>query len=343
MYKTVMVGAGRIASAHVKALRESGRYELMAVADIREEAARALAEQHDVPRSFGDYRAMLSETRPDVVVIATWPGLHAEMTAVAAEMGARGILCEKPMAPSLLEAKAMLDSCEANGVKLAIGHQHRFDPPLVKARELIASGAVGAPLLVYVRASDGLLNNGTHYIDGVRYILGDPATDWVMAQVERRTDRYERGEPIEDRASALIGFAGGARLVVESDLPKIAGEQAPRPFVVEGTEGAIHAGWSDLRAFSREGLQELQFPRLVSPHVSQAAELARWLDGSVGDYRGSGDKAYETVALMMGIYESVAARGAVRFPLEAAASPLKRLIASGYLPVEVPGKYDIRA
>jgi len=85
------------------------------------------------------------------------------------------------------------------------------------------------------------------------------------------------------------------------------------------------------------------FPNDVSSHVRQAREFALWLDGDVCDYRGSADKAYQTVATMMGIYESVLAQGTVRFPLPDAPSPLRRLIDSGRLPVQVPGAYDIRA
>ncbi|MHB0875958.1 MAG: Gfo/Idh/MocA family protein [Anaerolineae bacterium] len=342
-YRAAIIGCGRISGAHAKAFAESGRYELVAVADIREDAAQTLAAQHGGPAVFSDYRRMLAEVRPDVVSVCTWAGQHAEMTVVAAESGAKGILCEKPMAPSLLEARAMIEAAAVNGTKLAVGHQHRFDPSWVKARELVAAGAIGTPLLAYVRPGDGLLNNGTHFIDGARYILGDPATQWVMAQVERRTDRHERGQPIEDCLAGLVGLAGGVRLLVEVDLPKIEGDQAPPPVVIEGTEGSIHAGWSDLRLFGRDGMQQMDFPKDVPSHVRQAAEFARWLDGSIDDYRDSADKAYETVAVMMGMYESVAAQGAVRFPLEAAASPVRRLIDSGRLPVEVPGKYDIRA
>lgn len=342
-YRAAIIGCGRISGAHAKAFAQSGRYELVATADIREQAAKALAEQNAGAKAYTDYRQMLADVRPDVVVVATWVGLHAEMTAVAAESGVKGILCEKPMAPSLVEARAMLKAAEVNGVKLGVGHQHRFDPPFVKARELVAAGAIGTPIVAYVKPTDGLLNNGTHYIDGVRYILGDPATQWVIGQVERRTDRYERGQPIEDSLMAVAGLAGGVRLVVDVDLPKIEGEQEPPPVVLDGTAGTLHVGWGDLRLLDKSGVQHTEFPKDAPSHTRQAAEFARWLDGSITDYRDSADKAYDTVAVMMAIYESVVNQGVVRFPLEPASSPIVRLIESGRLPVQVPGKYDIRA
>src|SRR5437667_193472 len=79
---------------------------------------------------------------------------------------------------------------------------------------------IGKPTLLRSGPEGGLLNNGTHAIDLARFLLGDPAALWVIGQVERRTDRYERGHPIEDRCAGLIGFEGGARLVIESDMPQ---------------------------------------------------------------------------------------------------------------------------
>ena len=62
-------------------------------------------------------------------------------------------------------------------------------------------------------------NSGTHSIDLVRFVLGDPATTSVTSAVQQRhTDRFERGRPAEDSALALIEFAGDVRVLVESDL-----------------------------------------------------------------------------------------------------------------------------
>src|SRR5262249_52211397 len=138
----------------------------------------------------------------------------------AAEAGARGILCEKPMARSLAEADTMLAACDAYGAKLAIGHHHRFVSHNTAARRLIAEGAIRQPTPPPPASGGGLLNNGTHMIDRMRYLLGDPEAIWVIGQVERRTDRWERAQPIEDCCVGLVAFAGGARGLIESDLPE---------------------------------------------------------------------------------------------------------------------------
>ena len=153
---------------------------------------------------------MMTREDLDIISICTWPSSHAEITIEAVKLGVKGILCEKPMCLSLAKADAMIRACEENGVKLAIGHQHRFDPQNVLARELVKDEVIGKPYLVVCRTRDGLLNNGTHYIDLMRYWLGDPKTEWVIGQVERKTDRFEnrfeRGSPIEDLCMGFICF-----------------------------------------------------------------------------------------------------------------------------------------
>src|SRR5262249_34546230 len=151
-----------------------------------------------LPRTYADAAEMLREESLDLVSVCLWHPLHAEYTILAAEHGPRAILCEKPMATCLREADAMIAACDRSGVKLAIGHQRRFNRSWTQARALLADDAIGDVSLVTVETGEGLLNCGTHVVDAVRYLLGDPAAEWVMGAVERRTDRWERSVRIED-------------------------------------------------------------------------------------------------------------------------------------------------
>lgn len=341
-YRVGIVGCGRIAPAHVNSFRAVEGYDLVAVADIKREAGEALCSKFGIGALYEDYHEMLERENLDVVTVTTWAGSHAEITVTAAAAGVKGILCEKPMAPSLEEAESMIAACAEHDVKLAVGHQHRFDLPWNRGKELIAEGAIGQPLLALTKVTDGLLNNGTHFIDGIRYILGDPAPVWAVGQVERRTDRYERGEPIEDCLAGVIAFAGGAQALVEVDLPAVEGGP-DWPYTFIGTQGRVELGWKDLTLINAGGKAQWALASDVSSHVRQAREFKLWLDGEIEDYRGSADKAIHTVAVMMSIYESVRGQGVARFPLAVAESPLKAMLRDGRLPVERVGRYDIRA
>jgi predicted dehydrogenase len=335
-YRAAIVGCGGISRRHARGFHERQDCELVAGADVRPENAEKLGAEFGIPRSYLDYRELLEKERPDLLAICTWPGTHAEITTAAAEAGVRGVICEKPMCLSLAEADAMIAACERAGTRLAIAHHSRFDRVNSTARRLIAADAIGTPALLRGGTSDGLLNNGTHHIDTARYLLGDPAALWVIGQVERRTDRYERGHPIEDRCLGVIGFEGGARLLVESDLPS----DWPGGSFVHGTEGSLRigSGTLELQNGSSSGWQSIE----LDADTNQHSEWITWVEGGP-ESRQAARIARATTEIMMAIYESARTRGLVTLPLPVGPSPLHQMIEEGSLPVEVPGKYDIRA
>jgi len=336
-YRVGIIGCGGISRSHARAYQQHGKVNLVAAADINPEALKKFADQFSISAKYTDYREMLKKESLDLVSVCTWQGTHAEITIAAAESGAKGILCEKPMATNLGEADAMIEACNRSGTKLVVCHQHRFDAINVEARKLVQEGVIGQPTMAFRRSGGGLLNNGTHYIDGVRYVLGDPETEWVMGQVERRTDRYERRCRIEDLCMGLICFSGGTRLVIESDLP---GPELSAPLIY-GTEGTLRAGDGRLLLLNDKklGWQEI---KPTEEGTTQLAELIAWIEGGVKEHRGSGRQARYIMEIMMAIYESLRIKGLVRMPLKTRKSPLEMMINDGMLLVEKPGKYDIR-
>jgi predicted dehydrogenase len=335
-YRAAIIGCGGISRRHARGFKEHPQCELVAGADVRPENAAKLAQEFEIPRTYTDYQELFAKERPDLVAICTWPGTHAEITAAAAAAGVRGILCEKPACLSLEEADAMIAACLRGNARLAIAHHHRFDRVNSTARRLIAAGAIGAPTLLRGGPEGGLLNNGTHFIDTSRYLLGDPAALWVMGQVERRTDRYERGHPIEDRCLGLVGLEGGARLIVESDMPR----DWPGGSFVYGTEGTIRLGDGEL-ALQNAASAGWRSPSLDS-ETNQHRELIAWVEGGP-ESRQSAGIARATTEIMMALYETARTHGLVTLPLPSTRSPLHLMIEEGSLPVQVPGKYDIRA
>src|SRR4051794_13202562 len=139
-----MIGCGTIAqSAHLPAIaRLRGRARLIAVADVRGAAAEHAAQTWGAEEAYADYRALLERKDIDVVVIATPEFLHAEQVAAAAAAG-KHILCEKPMAPSVEEADAMIAAAHSAGIKFMVGHSRRFTPRYQAVRAAIDSGAIG--------------------------------------------------------------------------------------------------------------------------------------------------------------------------------------------------------
>jgi UDP-N-acetyl-2-amino-2-deoxyglucuronate dehydrogenase len=337
-YRVAIVGCGEMGASHARAWKEKPRTTLVGVADMSGEAATRLGEKLGVP-SFQEYEALFRDLRPDIVSITTWQNVRAEITVAAAGSGVRGIFGEKPMAANLGEAEAMLSACESSGARLAIGHQRRFEPRNVEARRLIQAGAIGAPQAMLRRDQYGLLNRGTHEIDEMRFILGDPRPLWVIGQVGRDTDKWERRVRCEDCCMGLICFEGGIRGTYESDLPG----PGLRGDTVYGSEGQLRRGEGgtlQLLNSQAAGWQTITPPPV---ETDQFQEFIDWMDGSIPEHRNSGQQARVTMEIMMAIYESLRVRNVVTLPLKTRENPLDLLVEDGTLPVKQPGRYDIRA
>ncbi|MCS6861888.1 MAG: Gfo/Idh/MocA family oxidoreductase [Abditibacteriales bacterium] len=340
-YRAAIIGCGSISKAHARGYQEVEETELVAVADVHPKALQERADEFNVRGRYRDYREMIEKEKPDIVSICLWQGLHAEVTVGCAEMKVPGILCEKPMATSLGEADAMIEAAQANGCKLAIGHQRRFLPTWNEAKRLLAAGVIGQPQMLYSRIADGLSNWGTHTVDCMRYMLNEVPTEWVIGQVERRTDRYERGQRIEDLCVGYIGFAGGVRAVLEADIQR----EGAGAFgiTVYGSEGTLTFDERHLRLASPRvgGVKEMTM-ETGNPWAEQAREMCRWLDGTIERHRGHAANGRAVLEILMAVYESARVRGLVRMPLRTKEYPLDLAVEQGILPVEVEGKNDIR-
>ena len=355
-YRVGIIGCGNIAQRHTKAYQSVPGFHLAAGAEPNAETARIFQETFAIPMMYADPKEMLQKESLDVVSICTWHGLHAPQTLMAAEGGAKAVLCEKPMAVSLDEADQMIAACRTSGTKLAIGHQRRFYPGWTEARRLISEGVIGKPTMVIGYVIDGLLNTGSHVIDGMRYVLGDPQAEWVMGAVERKTNRWERDVPIEDCCLGLISFAGGAQALLQVDLTAYSSADH---FTVQGTEGLLMVGPDSLRLISADNSDgeirptpwaaqtesaagSVEFEDYFHiAYTAQAQGLKAWLDGAA-DYRSEGTQTRYTVEIMMALYQSVREGEVMRLPLTEGAYPLSAMLAEGKLPLRYPEKYDIR-
>ncbi len=337
-YQVGIIGCGGMGGSHARQWTQKPQTDVVAVVDVNERNARKLADEFDA-NAYTEYEKMLAEEDCDIVSITTWQNVRAEITEKAAGSGVKGILGEKPMAASLGEADRMLEACAQHDVKLAIGHQRRFTPQNVEARRLVLDGAIGTPTAMLRRDAHGLLNRGTHELDEMMYVLGDPRPVWVVGQVTRKTDRWERRVRCEDRCAAIIAFEGGIRGTYESDLPdpNLQGD------VIYGTEGILKRGPDGTLLLLNRHAGDWRSITPPPVEADQYDEFISWLDGRIEGHRSGGETARLTMELMMAIYESARIRDVVELPLQTGENPLDLMVEEGALPVEIPGRYDIRA
>ena len=351
-----VIGCGGIATMHIRGYLDSGRYEIVGLADLEQSC---MAEKDATfgisPRHYTDAREMLAREQPDVVSICTWHPGHATWTIAAAVHRPRAILCEKPMADTIGRAEQMMLACQRNGVKLGIAHQRRFLPAYTLARDLIAQGAIGNVRTIQSFAADGLPNYSTHQTDMYRYLLGDDDCDWVMGNVERKTDRYERGTRIEDCAVGVFHFTGGAVALILSDVTPTVYQGA----LIYGSEGMITMTTRDLQLLNREtgGRWEQREPdgnfHKLADHgdrfewyeapAAQMAELADWIEGKTDYFRGNAEHGIKALQMVHAVYESARMHEKVLLPMQTRLNPLDLMVESGHLAPQRPGPFDIRA
>ena len=356
-YRVGIIGCGNIAERHIRAYLSIPGLNVVAGVEPDPQTAEAFQETFSIPTMYDTPEKMLETESLDIVSICTWHLLHAPQTLLAAKQGVRAILCEKPMAGSLNEADEMIDACQEHSVKLAIAHQRRFYPGWTEARRLIADGAVGQPLLATGHVVDGLLNTGSHVVDGIRCVLGDPQNEWVMGAVERKSNRWERDIPIEDCCLGLMAFQGGAQGLLQVDLTT---RNQPDHFTVQGTRGLLHVGPDQLHLISTTGFQQDPFPVPWDQEIETAAQkaglqgffgiayaaqargLKAWLDKEA-PYRSQGTTTRHAHELMMALYQSARNHEVVRLPLKESRYPLALMLQEDELPLTYDEQYDIRS
>lgn len=346
-YSAAIIGCGDIGHAHADGYRLNPNVELVAVVDPLEVARSQFQEEYGVPHAYRSVDELFSHISPDLVSVCTWHRLHAPHTIASARAGAKAVICEKPMATCLADADAMIAACQRSGTKLVVGHQRRFTPGWEAARAAVAAGEIGDPELAHGSSREGLLNVGTHVVDGLLFLLADPGAAWVLGSIERSTNRFERQVQIEDRCSTLVGLEGGAQILVESDLLERRGRPGIR-LRVEGSDGLVEATEGSARVLgaSRAGWRQLVEMESVDSiggraNARQVKELVGWLEGGP-THRSAAPVGRRATEIMMATYESARRHQLVSLPLGEGRNPLELMIEEGKFEPDGSVPYDIR-
>jgi scyllo-inositol 2-dehydrogenase (NAD+) len=227
--KVGVVGLGRLGKVYVRDLAARiPETTVVAVADSDHALADQIAEQFDVPKAYGSAQELLADRDVDAVVIVTPTHTHREIV-VAAAQSKKPTFCEKPPALSLAECAAMADAVEKSGTFFQMGFMRRFDPGYAAAKEKIAQGAIGRPVvfkstsrdpfrpsLEYANpASSGgiMVDMGIHDFDLARWFMGDVDTVSAVGAVLAYPEMASIGDI--DNAIATLVFADGRLGVID--------------------------------------------------------------------------------------------------------------------------------
>lgn len=286
-----ILGAGMVADYHRQAIEANAERgaRLVAVGHYNPERFNEISNQFGAPcMSEAD---VLARDDVDVVCITTPSGQHAEQTIRAAKAG-KHVLVEKPMALTLADADAMIETCQVAGVALGVVLQRRSEPLFRRVHDAIHAGDLGELTLGVVTmpyhrpqsyfeqaawrgtwALDGggvLMNQGIHLVDLLVWFMGDPS------EVRAYGDTLQRDIEVEDTLAATLQFSNGAQATITATTTAAPG--FPHRVELYGTHGGIQIEGESVGAW------QLSDPSraTVDPPTLAKADNA----GSGGDPRG---------------------------------------------------------
>ena len=194
MFKVCIISCGMIAnSAHIPAYRRfSEDFEITAVCDINENAARETAKRHEISHYYVNAEEMLEKEKPDVVSVCVPNCFHREYVLMALRHGAN-VICEKPLAFTYSDAREMFDCAEREGKVLMACQSMRFTPDRLAAKRFIDSGGTdeiyygeisrirrrGIPTwgtfhMKKISCGGAFIDIGVHMLDALIWLMGNP-------------------------------------------------------------------------------------------------------------------------------------------------------------------------
>lgn len=256
--KYALIGCGRISPNHIEAAKNNN-LTFVAMCDIIPEVTREKSDRFglEAVRKYTDYKELLKNEKPDLVAIATESGKHA---AIALDCIAAGchVIIEKPIALSIADADAIIETGKKAGVVVCANHQNRFNKSVQYIRKALEAGRFGklSHGAAHVRwnrargyyeqaswrgtwAQDGgcLMNQCIHNIDLLRWMMGDEV-DEVMAYTDQLQHPYLEAE---DLGMALVKFSNGSYGLIEGTT-NVFPKNLEETLYIFGEKGTVKAG-----------------------------------------------------------------------------------------------------
>jgi len=165
---------------HSRAFSVHQSFEIVGAVDpLREQ--RTVFEKHFRKLTFGDISSAIKEIDFDVVVISSPTVFHCEHVKEILSLSKPiAILCEKPLAYDLTEAKEIVESCDKFGVKLYVNYMRRSDPGVIEVKKRITNGFIANPIKGTVWYSKGFLHNGSHFFNLLQFWLGPVQQHFII-------------------------------------------------------------------------------------------------------------------------------------------------------------------
>ncbi|AZO29048.1 Gfo/Idh/MocA family oxidoreductase [Mesorhizobium sp. M1B.F.Ca.ET.045.04.1.1] len=331
-----LIGCGFFAVNQMHAWRDIDGASIVAICDRDPKRLRIVGDQFGIERRYSDAAEMFAGETLDFVDIATTVGSHRPLVEMAAANRVP-VICQKPFAPTLGDAKAMVKACADAGVPLMVHENFRWQSPIQAVRAVVDSGEIGKPFFgrISFRSAYDVFSGQPYLATGKRFIIEDlgihilDIARFLLGDVSSLTARAARVNPDiagEDVATMLMDHEGGAISVVDcSYATKLATEPFPETLIeLDGSDGTIRlARGYQLTVTGKSGTKISDVSPPLLPwasrpwHNIQESVMAiqkHWVDclTSAKEPATSGADNLKTFALVEAAYAGAASRQPVR-------------------------------
>ncbi len=238
-----VIGVGQMGRHHVRVYSSLPNVDLVGISDLRRNVVRSVAREY-CTTAYTDHLKLLQKDL-DAVSIAVPTSVHKDVAIDVAEYGV-DMLIEKPIADSVRNAKEIVKTTKRAGVKVMIGHIERFNPAILKLKEIVAKGVLGevlsmsgrrvGPYSERIRDVGVIVDLAVHEIDTMSYLYDDRAVS--VYAVGGRSSRFPHD--FEDYASILLRYSGNRSGMIETNWLT---SKKIRTLTVVGTEGVANVDY----------------------------------------------------------------------------------------------------
>ena len=291
IYNAAVIGAGSGGKLSMKAAATSERFNLVAIADWREEARREAEALYPGLRTFASHEDLFATVPVDVVCVSTWPPTHLAITQAALALPIQGLLVEKPLADNTADGRTLLDAVRARGLPMVTPHGLLVAEHVRQILARVQGGEIGEVKLIEIQCSGwDIINAGIHWLHFVVVLTNQAPVDFVLATCDASTRTYRDGMQVETTAVTYIQMQSGLRVVMNTgDYVKSSEPGESILFRLVGTQGTL-----DFYAWkSRYRLCNAEFPhgQIIevdpgpqSAHQKYLERLAAQIDHQTTDY-----------------------------------------------------------
>ena len=336
-----IIGVGQIGKVHLATYAKVPEAEVVAAADVNEGELARVAAEHHIPHTHTSFRDLLARDDLEAVDVCLHNNLHAPVTVAALEAG-KHVYCEKPMAGSYADAKAMADAAARTGRRLAIQLSTLFAKETKAAKRLIEDGRLGR---LYHARSTGFRRRGRPFVDGygtasfvqkrtaaggalydmgvyhiaqLLYLLGRPRVERISGKIYQEMDmdaarRRSSGFDVEELGLGLVRFEGGLTLdLIEAWAIHLGGFESGW---IVGSEGGIrlqpfsfHTTMADIELDGAVNLDaaDTRWHRLDPDEAAYDGPQQHWIAALQGrvPLLPTAEIALQTMLISEGIYLS---------------------------------------